>query len=326
MNDAFRQEFAIFTKNKLHPAVAGIALRKRSGIIKGIIAGGICFLIGVAVAYAFLAPYREAMQKGNIMLWPMLVLAPMALGVLVFSLVFVLSLKKTVVDFRNALMGGLAEFIEANLTCDSDTPLARDKVEASHLFTGNGDIAIGPERFKGYAGDARVEFSEIGVKGDAGEGGAMKGLYMSAQYDRPFPYPFFIFPAKASVSISGLQKALSCNGYETPDGLVRVDRGERQFLLPSGVESGADWIGSHELAKKLDEVKIVNGGELYLAARDNDMSMALLSPGTDKNTVGIFDRFDLDKCREFCRDARLALRIAKKCGERQGIIAKNSLS
>lgn len=326
MNDAFRQEFVMFAKEKLQPAVSGISGQKRSGIIRGLIAGGVCFLIGAAVAYAFLAPYRDAIQRGNIMIWPMVVLAPAALAVLVFSLVFVLSLRKTVVNFRNTLMDGLAGFINSGIACNSDSPLMKNVLEASHLFIGKQDLAIGTERFSGRVGDATVEFSEVAIKENSSDNSSLSGLFMVARYDRAFPYLFYVFPEKAAVSISGLQEAATRDGGAVSDGLVRVERGARQFILPASAEKDAGNLDSRELAKKLDEEKRINGGELYLSARDNVMYLAILSPREGNNKVGIFEGFDIGRCQEFCRDARLALGVARKCGERHNTIAQPSLS
>lgn len=329
MNDAFKQEFLTFTKTKLHPAVAGIAGKKRAGLRLGLIAAVVCFLVAAIASYAFLAPYRDVMKQSNIMVWPLIFLAPTALAILVFSLVFVLNLRKTVTEFRNTMMDCLARFIDAGIECDSDSPLTQDQIAASRLFGEGQNVTIGPERFRGRIGDAHIEFVEIGVTDAQGKEKAdtvKTGLYMTAHYERPFPYPFFIYPAGENVSIGELQKALASDGYETPGGLVRVDLRGRQFLLPAVVENGVDWIGSRELSARLDEAKIMNGGELYLSAHDKGMCLTMLAPGKGKKKVGIFEGFDVDRCREFCRDARLAIRVAKKCGERQNIIARSSLS
>lgn len=316
MNDPFSQEYARFARERLRPAVTAIAARKRSGIVRGVAAGLVFFLLGGVVVYVLLAPYREIMKNNSAAFWPLLLLAPAALGILVFSLVSVLSLRKTVVDFRNALIGGMAEFIDSGLVYESDNPLSQDKVKASNLFSGDKKVMIGSERFRGRSGDASAEFADIRVENG---GPARRGIFFAAHYERAFPHPFFIFPSGTEVSRSGLEEALERSGYAVSGGLVRVERGGRQFLVPAGEEETAGQILSRELLAKLDEVRAANGGELYLAGRDNDMFLALLSPSGDKENVGLFEGFDFDGCREFCRDAKLAMALARKGGERQGV-------
>lgn len=323
MNDPFAQEYSRFARERLRPVVTEIASRKRSGLLLGLGAGAACFLLGAGAVYLLLAPYRDIMGNTGVSFWPLMLMAPAALGILAFSLVFVLSLRKTVVDFRRALVGGVAEFIDPGLVVEGVTPLSRNRVMASHFFADDQKVTIGGERFRGRSGDAAVEFADILVENGGAAAGKGRGLFFTAHYDRPFPHPFFIFPAGVDLSRSGLETALAQDGYKVAGGLVRVERGGRQFLVPAGEEETAGAYLSRESLKQLDEVRAANGGELYLAGRDNDMYLALLSLGGEEGGVGIFEGFDFDGCREFCRDAKVAMSLAKKGGEGRDVTRHN---
>lgn len=323
MNDMFNQEYSRFTREKLRPAVASIAARKRSSLVYGIAAGVVCFAVGAAVVYTLLAPYRELMKSDSLSFWPLMLLAPAALAILAFSIIFVLGLRKTVVEFQKALTAGVAEFIDPGLVHEGGNPLSSEKIAASRLFPGNPKINVGRDRFRGRSGNAAVELADIRLGGrfvrqggrNVREGDGRKGLFLAARYEKAFPYPFFVFPASEEVSRSDLERALADDGFALPGGLVRVDRSVGQVLLPSGREGGASSAVPMELLPDWDEIHAANAGSLRLAVLGGDMYLAVLSPGSGKDE-GIFEGFDFDGCREFCRDGKFAMAMARIYGER----------
>lgn len=319
MTDAFAQEYSRFAKEKLRPAVEDISRQKRAGIVRGAVVGVLCFLLGMGGVYLFLKPYRGIIDDTDVSMWPLMIMAPAAMGVLVFSLVFVLSLRKTVDKFRGNLVASMAEFIDPGLVAELGHPITRDAVMASHLFSDDADVKIGNERFRGRAGDAAVEFADIWLKEN---GMARRGLFFIARTESSFPYPHFVYPSHTDVSRSRLEAALVKEGYPLPGGLVRIDRDHWQFLVPSGEEEEAHAMYSREFAARLNAVHDANGGELYLSRRDTLLNIALLSPGTGKEGVSVFESFDFDGCREFCRDAKLAMSIARRGAQHQDVGAR----
>lgn len=320
MAEAFNQEFARFTRDKVRPAVEAIGKRKRSGLLIALGMALMVFVIFASAVYFIMLPYQKLMGDHQISYWPLLVLAPASLGMIVFTLVYILSLRNTVRAFRESLINGMTEFIDPGLVHETGRGVEPDYLEESGLFSGIGKPVSGGDRFRGRAGEAAVEFCDVHIPlgSDKKNPAGLTGIFMKAVYPKEFREPLFVFPEGVEVSRSGIEEKLAANGIPVPGGLVRLDdkATARQILKPAEAEGWGNGFLSRDIGDRLNEVRASRGSELYLGCRGRNMYLAFLARSERMELPGALDGFDFGSCREFCHEASTAMALVRELNAR----------
>ena len=325
MSDSVTRSFAIFSQEKLKPAVDTVTARRRSGLYIALGVGVLLFLLLAAAVYLFFAPYRNLMGEHGISYWPLLFLAPASLGMIGFSLVYILSLRHAVKEFRETLVGKMAEFIDPAVVHESGKTLPKEELEGSLLATIGGRPLSGTDQFRGRIPGAAVHFSDLRMKreksGPDGKDEMLTGLYFYAVMKRKFAMPIMVFPSSVEVSRSGLEAKLRADGDNVGAGLLRLDDPAfgRQILVPSGGEDFVLKLLSAPEFARLEAMRRRDDASLYLSCRGDCLRVALLSSSERLDLPGLFDGFDFGHCREFCRDARMCMNLAISVAERNDL-------
>lgn len=307
MDDGFVRFFA----QKLHPAINRVGEHRRAALKKSLFIAACVFLVFLAGVYAFFAPYNEILGEHKISYWPLLILLPATMSVIAFSLVYILSLRTLVGDFRNALMERMAEYIDVGVTHASGKAFAASDIADSLLFEEGSRTLPGQDRFRGQAGSARIEFTELRVLGKDRD---LDGVFSVAHFDKRFSSLMLVLPHAANVDMDALATRLRATGFAHEPKFVRLDNpvaGTQVLALAGGREGGRV-----KLSRELEEMLAFNrerrGVELYLSFRNDTLWAALLAPREKSDRGGVCDGFDLVRCREFCIDAALCLQLARE--------------
>lgn len=275
--DPFELEFNRFFLERLRPEVETVEARKKSAVRRSLVAGAIVFLLFAGLAYHFTRPYYDTLGVHDFTVWPLLLLLPAAMGVIGFSITYIMSLRSAVGEFRTALIKRLAEFVDPGVVYEGGRAMEAGEFAASRFFGEAGKVESGKDHFRGRDGAARYEFAEIRWEPSAGAGGVGKGkrgktltgIFYSARFDRRFRGDLLILPDADPES-------------------------------PGSVLAGALLAGRNR-----------PGIRLFLSERGDKLAVALLGEEAGPNSPALLDGFDFGNCREFCRDARLCLEIAR---------------
>ncbi len=317
MDEHFSREFAQFLKDKLQPAVVEVNAKKRSTFLRALGAGLGFFVMVAGAVYFLMAPYRKLMQEYSLTYWPVMLLVPLAVAMVVFSITYILGLRTLVNVFRDALVNRLAEFIDPGMVHENQRPLAETTLRDS-LFLRNLKPHSGSDCFRGRIGAAAVEIVPLQAtvkQGGDTEEALHHGVFLNARMERPFPAPVIVTPLGVEVSRSGLEDSLRGQGVAAEGGLVREEAGGRQVLSPA--EGRWYWEGrlKPETLRRLEEARKKKGAEFYLSCRETTLSAALLSDRKRLDYPRIFDEMDFMRCQEFCADAELLAAVARDMGE-----------
>lgn len=321
MSNAFSQAFADFTREKLRPAIDLIPVRKRSGLLIALLSGVVMFLVFAVIVYFLMQPYKKMLEEhGNISIWPLILLTPLALAMIAFTLVYILNLRSMVKEFRATLIARMTEFIDPGLAHDARSPIPAGELEASLLFENVGAAVAGTDRFRGRSGAAVVELRDMHVptpkSGGEKSNSLLTGVFMKATYEKSFREPLFVFPMTTEISRGGLEQELAKKGVAIKEGLVRVEdtSSGRQVVKPSEAEEWGRGFLPRGIGEELEALRRESGAELYLSCWDHTLYAALLSRNERIELPGAFDNFDFGNCREFCRKATLAMALARELG------------
>lgn len=321
MPNSFMDDFGRFVRERLNPVVETVGMRRRSGLLMALGVAAVAFALFAAGVYLAMRPYSAFMSEHGVPGWPLLFLAPLSLAAIVFSLVYILSLRGLLGGIRRELFERMAEFIEPGMICDASSPMTAAEVDRSLLFADRGKPVAVKERFRGRMGEAEVGFCGMRVVSDGKDGGgtALSGLLLKAGYGKRFKAPLFIFPAGIQVSRSGLEEALRGMGIDFQGELVRLDDRVtgRRVLKPSGAGEWGDGFLSRDIAVRLDALRAETGAEMYFSCRGGEAYIGLMTEtrGAEEGTGGL-EEFYFTRCREFCQEARLALALARELGDR----------
>lgn len=325
MSETVTRSFAIFSQEKLKPAVDTVTARRRHGLYLALGVGFALFLLFAAGVYVFFAPYRDLMGEHGISYWPLLFLAPASLGMIGFSLVYILTLRNAVKEFRETLVGKMAEFIDPAIVHESGKTLPKEELEGSLLNIVGGVPLSGTDQFRGRIPGAAVHFSDLRMKrekaGTDGKDKMLTGLYFYAVMERKFAMPLLVFPSSVDVSRGGFEEKLRADGDDIGAGLLRLDDPAfgRQILVPSGGEEFALNLLSSPAFARLEALRRRDDASLYLSCRGDCLRVVLLSSCERLDLPGVFDGFDFGHCREFCRDAGMCLDLARSVADRDDL-------
>lgn len=314
MPHVLANEFAQFAKEKLRPAVEKVQKSRRSGLFYAFLAALGLFAVFVILVYFSLAPFREMLDNSQIAYWPLLILAPLAFAMVGFSLVYILMLRSAVKAFRTELIDRIAEFIDPGLVHEQNRPIPVEDMEASMLFRHLAKPESGPDRFRGRAGTAAVEFTDLQVRTAADKKvPVLSGLYLSARYPRRFAMPILSLPTSLEISRSEAEAEMRGHGYPLAEGMIRFEdpSDERQVLMPSGQEQNLGRFIPRGVIDAMDRLRQQQGVEVLLSAFDERLHVAMLSANERMDLPGVFEGFDFGNCRLFCHNARLAMEIAR---------------
>lgn len=320
MPDTFNADFTQFVQERIRPAIDAIAVRKRSGLFFSLAIAAVVFVVLAIAVHFILLPYRELLGARSINPWPVMLLTPAALAMLSFSVAYILSLRRTVAEFRETIIRRMAAFIDPSLTRQrAKREGGQAEPDASPLFSGMGRPVSGTDRFLGHSGEASVEFHDIHIPQEkvADNQESLTGIFMKAVYPRAFRDPLFVLPQGVEASRSGLEEGLREKGASPRGGLVRVEdtRTFRQILKPADAPKWGDGFLSAEIGAKLEELRR-QGSELYLGCFGRDLHLAFLSRDKRMELPGAFEGFDFGNCREFCREAMVAMALTRELGGR----------
>lgn len=307
--------FTLFFAEKMRPVVERVAPRRRNALKWGLVVAGAVFLVFFLVVYAFFAPYNQMLGENKITYWPLLVLLPSTMAVISFSLVYIVALRALVKDFREALVGRMAEYIDPGLVFEEGQPFAADELDASLLFTGWAEASSGADRFGGRCGNARVGIAEAkAAPVDRADGRDRHGIVCNAKFEKRFRPLVVVLPRAVPASLSAMGEKLRADG-DLPEGeLVRLeDPGlQVQILTPSSNTDGVRLELSPDLQERLSDIRLRRGVEFSISLRGDSLWMAMLSDRDADRKQDIFDGFDFARCRDFCLDASLFMRLARE--------------
>ena len=308
MNEPISGDFSRFFTEKLRPAIDGISARRRKALKTAVLAAGGVFLVMLVAVYLFFAPYGKMLGEYNISYWPLLLLLPATMAVIAFSIVYLLLLRSMFGEFRNTMVGRLAEFIDPGFIHQPGAPVSSDDLNASLLFGPVGKPASGNDLFRGRVGGFGAELAEIGVKGDD----PLAGVFCSVRCGRRFKSFCVAFPEDVQASVSGVTAAADAQGYSLSSELVRREAAlGMQALVPSPDQALADVLLSPGLAARLADMRHSRDVRLFLSFRDDRLWIALLTRRARSGDDRIFEGFDFAHSREFCLDAVFALDVLR---------------
>lgn len=314
MSDAeASREFNHFFNEKLRPVIDAVALRRRRAFLFSLVVALVCFGVFALVLHIYLAPKFEMLKTHNITFWPLFLLLPATLALLVFSVTYIFALRNVVAEFKASMFGRMAEFIHPNMIYERGQGIPGAEMTASLLFEGLGIPVASPDRFRGGLGSARVEFAPVRVERPEGNGGTrvLSGIYYSVSYGGTFKSPLIVLPILAPASLSRIQRDLTARGLAKPGDLIRIEDipEKRQAVVYAADEDEAWRVLTPDLKIRLAVLRNRRGVELHLSCLGNRLALALLGPEADEERRGSFDDFDFVNFREFCRDARVCLEL-----------------
>ncbi len=313
MPESAVNDFAVFSREKLKPAVDAVTARKRSSLYFALALGVAVFLAFAAAVSLFFAPYREIMERHGISYRPLLFLAPASLGMIAFCLAYILGLRRAVSAFRASLLDRMAEFIDPGVVREAGKTLPPGELESPLLAAIGGEAFPGADCFLCRVPGATARFADLRVaRKNAEPGGGdemLTGLYFYAVMERKFAMPLMVCPSSVEISRSGFEEKFRAGGDNVGTGLLRLDDPSlgRQILVPSGGEEFVLNLLSSPAFARLEEMRRDNGAELALSLQGDSLRVAMLSRSKRMDLPGAFEGFDFGHCREFCRDARLCL-------------------
>lgn len=322
MNDDLAERFSAYARETLRPGVDLLAARKRAAVR---VAAGV-FLAVLAVALAAVgaafAPYRAALGGRTFAYWIVLGLVPLSLAVTGFSVAYVLGLHRAEKEFRDTLIGRIGYFIDPGLSHRAGRPFAAAELNQGLVLDDLIDPASGPDRFEGRAGTAAAAFADIAAGPDknAGSGPPRAGLYFTAVFPRRFAFPLLALPASASPDLPGIGRRLNPDGAGA-DGLAGVEEPAegRRIFLPARAADRASGLLSGVIGARLRELREKRGFETRLSCLDGTLRIAMLAPRREPGAANLWERFDMEEIRDFCRCARLCLDVARSLDARPGI-------
>ena len=163
--DDLRRLFA----EKLMPEVVTVNARRRKALWLSIAAAAAVFVVLVLATALMLGQYARFMREHDQTIWPLYVLFPLTMAILAFSIVHVLILRSAVSDFRAAVLGRVAEFVDPALAVEAGRRVSPETVERSLLFPAGAKAKPGEDRFHGRtAAGSAYELCEFNSADGAG--------------------------------------------------------------------------------------------------------------------------------------------------------------
>lgn len=303
--------FALFSKEKIQPAINAVLASKRLSLYLALGIGLILFFGFAAVVSHLLAPYRSMTKQYNISYWPVMLLAPSVIGIGVFFLVYILGLQHSVNEFHASVLAKLADFIAFGTIHETGKTLPSGELEGILLASLGGKPFSGTDQFHCRLPGAAAHFSTLRIKRDAtgaGKTETLTGLYFYAVMEQNFAAPIMVFPSSPEIDASGFETRFRAVGDTAGTCLLRLDdpsRG-RQFLVPLGWGDCVSNLLSSPAFVQLEDACRRGGAGLYLSCQDNCLRVALLSPSTRVDSSRVLNGFDFGHCR----DVRLCLDMA----------------
>lgn len=306
------ERFVRFFAEKLQPAVARVAERRREAVKRAVVTALAVFVVFLVAVYAFFSPYQEVLDEYSITYWPLLILLPLTLAVISFSIVYILSLRTMVTEFRKALLERMANYIDAGVTFETERPFGKGEIAASLLFDEKAKLVSGQDRFHCRVGGASVELSEIRVTGQKRE---QSGIFAVAHFNKRLDNAVAVFPPSAAIDAKALTDRLRASGFPMdPERMFVVSEdaatGGRFFTLNGGPAARP------KLSRDLEEMLTFNrerlGVECLFFLRGEVMYAAFVAGHGKPEHVWACDGFDLGRCREFCLEAALCIHLARE--------------
>ncbi len=313
MPELITRDFTMFTKEKIKPAIDAVIICKRNCLCLAIGVGLAVCLIFAIVVYLFFAPHRDTMSEYGINYWALMYVAPAALGMIGFSLAYILTLRRTLNEFHKSLLDKLAEFIDPAIILEPGKTLSDEELGGSILATIRGKSFPGADRFRCRIPGATAHFSYLRMrKGNSGpneNGEMLKGLYFHAVMEWKFAMPIMILPSSVEFDIGGFETEFRAGGDTVGAALLQLDDPllGRRIIVPAGGEALVLRLLSASAFTKLEALRRRDGVGFYLSCQGDCLRVALLSPARRVDSPGELDGFDFERWREFCRDARLCL-------------------
>lgn len=322
-NDTSVREFNRFFVDRLRPLIEEVTRRRRGALKRSLLVAVALFAAFMILVYAFFSPYNDILGEHRISYWPLMVLLPATMGVIGFSMVYILSLRTVVRDFRNAVIGRMAEFIDPGIVHEPERAVPDADVRDSLLFGEAEKAVAGGDHFRGRADAARFEFSDLRVGDAGGKGKKFRrgGLFFIADFDRRFRAPLISLPASAPASLSAAGQALRDRGLLSSNELVRLDdaAADRQTLVPAGEEAMAAVLPPASFLERVERLRKQRKVEVAFSCLAGRLCVAVLTEGDE--AAGVLDGFDFGNYREFCRDATLCLELTREVLDQAGVWA-----
>lgn len=306
-----RRSFTRFFADKLRPVIERVREGRRRAVKRAFLAAAAVFAAFFAVIYLFFAPYNQVLASHDITYWPLLVLIPATMAVIAFSMTYLLGLRSLVGDFRAALLGRMAEYVDPGVVYDVSGGPDAGEAAAGFLFPEGSARLAAKDGFRGRVDGMDVRFTEIRVAGeDAGRKTERSGVFFVARFDRRFRSFYLTAPLPPAIAPGTLAAGLRIG----EDGVARLESPakDRQTLLPAGASERMEPRLSPPVERELAGIAARRSGALYLSLRDDVLRAAILAPNPKPNAAGVFDSFDVNRCHEFCDDAAVCLQIARE--------------
>ncbi|MCD7896080.1 MAG: DUF3137 domain-containing protein [Planctomycetaceae bacterium] len=308
-------DFAHFVHEKLRPAAETVTAKKRSTLFLSLIVAGAVFLVCGAVMYFMMAPYRQMPGEYNITHWPLMVIAPLAMAMIGFCVVYIIGLRRIVGEFRTTLVSRMAEYIDPVLVFEGNRKLPAAALADSLLFPKGLTAKPGNDYFRGRIEDTPIELGTVqATTGEKSAATTRNGVVLLASLPKRFKEPLVIVPMGEKVSRSALEEDLERDGIAVADGLIRLEDAATasQILLPSGDKETGARILSPDTLRRLLAAEKEKDVDFYLSCKGDRLAVALLSPEKRLDFPNLFEGFNFADCQEFCHDAKLMIAVCRE--------------
>ncbi len=304
--------FAHFFLEKLRPEIDKVNLGRKSALWRSLLVGAGTFILFFLIIYILLTPYYHLLADYEITYVPLMVLLPLTMAVIGFSLVYIMSLRSVVRNFRETMVSKFAQFIDPDMGHQPDTPFSEETLRQSLLFENLGTPEAGPDRFLGRRGIASYEAAELRLVET--NKGRQEGIFYTAKFDRRFPALLVVLTADKPISLSGMEAKLAVAGIQHGDELVRLEVPGYPLQLitrPRDQETAQKLLAAvftPELLMYCHQRQL----DPYLSCIGDRLSIALVQsiPGQTKDRQPVFDTFDFARCRDFCNDFAMCLGVS----------------
>ncbi|MCC8167488.1 MAG: DUF3137 domain-containing protein [Planctomycetes bacterium] len=307
-------DFAHFVHEKLRPAAETVTAKKRSTMFFSLAMAGAVFLVCGAIMYFMMAPYRQMLGEYNITHWPLMIIAPLAMAMIGFCVVYIVGLRRIVGEFRTTLVSRMAEYIDPILVYEANRKVAASAVQDSLVFPKTVTAKPGNDYFRGRIEDSPIELGTIQAAPTEKGGTTRNGVILLASLPKRFKEPLVIVPMGEKVSRSALEEDLEKDGIAVADGLVRLEDAatSSQILLPSADKETGARILSPETLRRLLLAEKEKDVDFYLSCKGDRLAVALLSPEKRLDFPNLFEGFNFADCQEFCHDAKLVIAVCRE--------------
>lgn len=327
IDDSFRrrpeaadEDFQRLFAAKLKPEAEQIAGRRKKAFLKALLAGGLGFAVFALVGSLYLAPSLSLLESGFRALWPLMLLLPLSIAIVIVSFTYILLLRSVVNDFKCAIISRIAEFVDPAIVYDSKESIPERTFKRSLLFENTRyNRYSGEDYFRGAVGRTRFEFSELKVEevrrtqdGKA-RYNVFSGIFFVAEFNKKFKGFTMAVPDFAETNFGWVGQKLQELNFTRPGQAVRLEdvEFEEMYAVYASDQVEARYILSPSLMRRLSELRRKHGVELYFSCVEDHIHIAL--PGKRKHfePPGLFASLTLEHCREFCRDIRACIDIVE---------------